>query len=210
MQQPDGLEGHKRRLLGRLRHDGVARSERCGDLPGENCQRKIPWADADEHPAAPHAQFVGFACRTRQGLWRKHTARVLRIEPAIVDRLAHLGNTIVDRLARLALQQRDQAATILLKQVARAFERCGALGDGSRTPRRESSLCGCHRSGNQSLIAFLHGADNSPINRRVDRTFTSGHRRTVDQWFCVGNFRGRTDFGSQRFKRSAVAKFDTG
>src|SRR4029079_5978677 len=129
MQQPDGLKSNKRCLFGWLRHDGVAGGERRGNLPGEDGQRKIPGTDADEYPASSHAQLIGFACRAWQGLRREKMAGVLRVEPAIVDRLAHFGNAVVDRLAPFALQKGDQATTILLKQVAGTFERGSALGD---------------------------------------------------------------------------------
>ena len=40
--------GDQRRLFGRLGNDGVARRERRGDLAGEDGDREIPWADADD------------------------------------------------------------------------------------------------------------------------------------------------------------------
>ena len=68
VQQAHGRGGDQRRLLGRLRHHGVAGDERRGHLAEEDRQREIPRADADEHAAAAIAQLVALAGRARQRL----------------------------------------------------------------------------------------------------------------------------------------------
>ena len=53
-------------LLGGLGDHAVAGGERGGDLAGEDRQREIPRADADEHAAAVQLQLVRLAGRARQ------------------------------------------------------------------------------------------------------------------------------------------------
>ena len=49
-------------LLCGLGDDCVACSERCRELAGENRQREIPRADANEHAAPVHFEMIGLAC----------------------------------------------------------------------------------------------------------------------------------------------------
>ncbi len=66
------------------------------------------------------------------GLRRKHTARVLRVvtgNSPTASRTSETQSSIV--LPASLCSSAIKPATILLKQVARAFKRGGALGDGS-------------------------------------------------------------------------------
>ena len=56
------------RLFGGLGEHGVAGGQRGGDLAGEDGQREVPGADADEDAASVQDQLVGLADRTVQRL----------------------------------------------------------------------------------------------------------------------------------------------
>ena len=66
VEQAHRLGRDQRRLLGRLGQDRVARRQRRGDLAGEDREREVPRADADEHAAAVQLQRIGFAGRAGQ------------------------------------------------------------------------------------------------------------------------------------------------
>jgi hypothetical protein len=66
VEQAHGLGGDQRRLLGGLGEHRVAGGQRGGDLAGEDGQREVPGADADEHAAAVQAEGVGLARRALQ------------------------------------------------------------------------------------------------------------------------------------------------
>src|SRR5438094_41913 len=114
MQEPHGLGGDERRLLGGLRDHRVAGKERRADLAEKDRERKVPRTDADENAAAAVAQRIAFTRGTRQGLGRERVARLQRIVAAEIDRLAHLAERIVEGLTALALQQRDQSPALRL------------------------------------------------------------------------------------------------
>ena len=84
------LSGDQRRLLGGLRHHGVAGDERGRDLAEKDRQREVPRADAHEHAASAIAQLVAFAGRPRHRLRGERRARLRRVVAAEVDRLADL------------------------------------------------------------------------------------------------------------------------
>ncbi len=71
VQNAHRLGRDQRRLLGRLRHHGVAGDERGAHLAEKDRERKIPRADADEDAAAAIAQLVRFAGRAGQRLRRQ-------------------------------------------------------------------------------------------------------------------------------------------
>ena len=58
--------GDQRRLLRRLGDDAVAGRQCGGHLPGEDRQREIPRADADEGPATSQGQFIALTRGARQ------------------------------------------------------------------------------------------------------------------------------------------------
>jgi len=66
MQKLYSLEGNERCLFRGLGNNAISGRERSRNLPGENCQREIPRADANEDTTATHAQLVALTCRTRQ------------------------------------------------------------------------------------------------------------------------------------------------
>src|SRR6516164_4103038 len=100
----DHFKGDERRLLGRFCDNAVSGRNRSSDLSDEYCQRKIPGTYANEYASAARAQFVAFACRSRQQPRRKRASRFCGVVATIVGSLADLRNTIVDRLAGLVLQ----------------------------------------------------------------------------------------------------------
>ena len=102
----------QRRLFGRLGDDGIAGHERGAHLAEKDSERKIPWANADEHAAAAIAQLVALAGRPGHRLRRERNARLRAVIAAVVDRFAQLRQCIVERFAALALQQRDERAAI--------------------------------------------------------------------------------------------------
>ena len=75
MQEADRFGGNQRRLLGRFGDGGISRREGRGDLAGEDRQRKIPRADADEHAAPAIGEIVGLAGRPRHTLRHKRAPR---------------------------------------------------------------------------------------------------------------------------------------
>src|SRR5262245_54942460 len=118
MQDTHGLGGDQRRLLGRLRHHGVAGDEPCAYLAEEDGERKIPRTDADENTATAVAKLIALAGRPRHPLRTERAPRLDGVEAAEIDRLAHLGDRIVEGLAALALHQRDEATAPLAQEIA--------------------------------------------------------------------------------------------
>ena len=109
MQQLHGFRRDQRRLLGGLRHHGIAGHQRRRDLAQKNRQRKIPRRDRNEDAAAAQSQHIAFAGRPRHRFAVAEQLSALRgVVAAEVDGLAHLRQRIVQRLAALALQQRDE------------------------------------------------------------------------------------------------------
>ena len=136
-QQPHGVGGHQRRLLGRLGQHRIARRERGGDLAGEDREREIPRADAGEHAAAVQAQFVALARRSRQALRaRELVPRPGRVVPQEIHRLAHLGDAVRHGLARLAHAHRDELRRAVLEQVGRLVQRIAAHRGRRGVPAR--------------------------------------------------------------------------
>ena len=91
VEQGDRLGSDQRRLLGRFGQHRVTGGQRGGDLAGENGQREVPGADADEYTASMQAELVGLAHRAAQGLGAgKLRLGQLGVVATEVDRLAHL------------------------------------------------------------------------------------------------------------------------
>ena len=149
MQQRDRLACDPRRLLGRLGEDGVAGGERRRDLAGEDRERKIPRADADERAAPSQPVAVLLAGRAgKERVAGEEPARLGRIVAAEIDRLAHLRDAVVERLAALAGKQRDQPVAVRLDRVG------GALQDRRALLRRRRLPGGMRRRRPQSTAAF--------------------------------------------------------
>ena len=172
VQELHRLEGDERRLLGGLGDDGIAGGERRGDLAGENRQRKIPRADADEDAAAAQAIAVLLAGRAGQDRFRaEEAARLGGVVAAEIGRLADFRDAVVERLAALVREQRDEAVAVLLDQVGGAFERCGALVRGRPLPGVES-----RRPPLRSLPRRAPDRPRPPFRRRSRRPPARGPR----------------------------------
>ena len=130
---------HQRRLLGRLRHHGVAGDQRGRHLPGEYRHWKIPRTDAREHAAPVQRQAIAFTCRAAQLQRPRHgDARLLRVVATEVHRLAHVGNRVGQGLARFQHAKRDQGLHVRLEAIREAIEYRRArfdAGVGPREPR---------------------------------------------------------------------------
>ena len=111
MQHADRLGGDQRRLLGGLGDHGIAGGERGGDLAGEDRERKIPRADADD--GAERAGEPG----------NERARRLVRVIAQEIDRLAHFRDRVGVGLAGLAHDESDE-------RVASGFERVGGARAG--------------------------------------------------------------------------------
>ncbi len=122
MQQRHGQMRDQRCLFRRFRQHRIAGGQRGGDLAGEDCQRKIPRADAGEHPG-----------RVRVG----NSGGVIAQE---IHRLAQLGNGVGQALAGLAGEQgKDFAETLLVEIGGPVQDRAafgGAVVPGPRSGQR--------------------------------------------------------------------------
>lgn len=123
--------GDEARLLRRLGNDHIAGNQRRDDLPDEDGDRKVPWADADEDAAAVPDKSVVLARRTRQ---RHGTGQVGAaaggVIAAEVDRFADVVDGIGDRLSRFGDDQGHE------RRHPRLQERCGALQAGGALRHR--------------------------------------------------------------------------
>ena len=169
----------------------VARDERRRDLAGEDREREIPRADADEHAAPAMVQLVGLAGRPRHRFRHQRAPRLRRVIAAEVDRLAHFRHRIVERLAAFRLQasrarRRGSARRDRRRAPARPRARRPALRSRRQIrprrrrapPRRVSPLRlpqrrGAPHAGEQRLqaraVAELHAGRVLPLRPRTDR-----------------------------------------
>ena len=167
MQQPHGFSRDQRRLLGRLRDDGVAGHQRRRDLAQKDRQRKIPRRDRDEDAAAAQAQHVALAGRSRHRLaFAEQFAALRGVVAAEIDGLADFRERVVQRLAALALQQRDEMRRALFQQIG------GLLQRGCARARPAFWL--------QSLETVARGRDRR-IRLRLGRVGDASRR---GQWFA--------------------------
>ena len=126
VQDAHGLGGDQRRLLGGLGDHRIARRERGRDLAGEDRERKIPRADADDE--AERGRRAG----------RQRARRLGRVIAQEVDRLAHLRDRVGVGLAGLAHDEADRARSLRASRISAARRRHrGALrgrdrGEGGR------------------------------------------------------------------------------
>src|SRR5581483_4352893 len=111
----------------RLRDHAVAGHERRSDLTCEDCQRKIPRADADEHTAAMQGQEVLLTRGSLQLLHAKKLTAARGVIAAEVDRLAQLRNCIRQRLACLANEETQERRSALLEKISGTVEAGSAL-----------------------------------------------------------------------------------
>ena len=133
VQQAHGFGRDQRGLLGGLGDDGVAGGERGGDLAGEDGERKVPGADADDDAER----------RRRAGA--EQALRAVGVIAQEIHRLAQLGDGVGVGLAGFAHGQTDQARRGGLERVGGAAQGGGALGDGALAPGRRGGG-GCWRA----------------------------------------------------------------
>ena len=131
VQQVYGLLGNQRCLLGRLGKDGIAGGQSSGDLAGEDGQREVPGADADQGAYAWGKQ----ACTGLQ-------AQLCSVVAQKVDGLAHLGDRVGSRLAGLAHQLGHQWQHMGLIVVGRCLQQAGAQLGRAGTPCGLGLHCG--------------------------------------------------------------------
>ncbi len=167
MQQLDGLEGDKRRLLGGLGDDRIAGHQRCRDLAGEDGEREIPGRRCRETRRAR----AGAANSTRRSghgaaaVAEEH-APLARIVAAEIDRLAQFGDGIVERASALDLDQMDERAALSLKEIGGTLQNRGALFCRRRRPGREACLSCLHH---RARTARIELGDLAYDRSRIDR-----------------------------------------
>ena len=163
-QRNHGLR-HRRRLLGRLGGDAVAGHQRGDHLAGEDGQREIPRADADEHATAVQAQLVAFAGGARQRLRTEALDGLAAVVAAEVHRLAHLGHAIGQRLAAFLDEQSAELAQPRFERIGGTLQHCRTLGHRLRAPGMEAGVQTSHRrvdigTGSQRHAGRLHVAQS--------------------------------------------------
>jgi hypothetical protein len=135
VQQLDGLEGHERRLLGRLGDHRVAGGQRRRHLAGKDGEREVPRADAHEHPAPGKHKLVALPGRAAEPQRLcKLRPRPLGVVAQEIHRLAQIGQRAFERLAGLADQQRHEPRRVLLVEIGGLLEDAGALRPAKPVP----------------------------------------------------------------------------
>ena len=135
------LRGDQRRLFRRFRQHAVACRQRGGDLAGENRQREVPRADADDRAERTMGFIIEIAL---------HQACVVVKE---IDRFSHFGDGIAEGFARFAHQNADKRLHLAFHHHRGALQNGGALlrrrgepdrpgVDGSRQRLRHFLLAG--------------------------------------------------------------------
>ena len=137
VEQPHGFDGDQRGLFGWLGQHGIARCQRCCDLPGKDCQRKIPRADTGEDSAPEQLPLVGFPDRTCKSSRRtEFRFRQHSVVAAEIGRFAHFRHGIGKGLACLQRQQRDQRVHRRLQRIAHRAQHCGPRRTAAAIPAR--------------------------------------------------------------------------
>ena len=163
MQQCNRYGGNQRCLFGGFGHHAIARNQSRDNLPHENCQRKIPWADCNKHTARAQAQQICFACRARQGFPMAYQSLCFhRIITAEIRSFPDFGQSVIQCFARFLLQQMQKQAALFLKPVGRLAQ-CG------RTFMHRYSLpfliprpCRTHGNIGKRDVCFQDGANDMP------------------------------------------------
>ena len=173
VQQFDGLQRHRRGLLGRLGQHAVAGRQRRRDLADEDRQRKVPRADTHPRTARGQAQFVRLTSRPRHDQRRHDAYRLARVVTQKVHRLAQLTDRVAPGLERLLDQQRTQARQLLLHRIGRLQQHCRALRHVSPAPLFVAGDAARHRCGNGRDVEHRHRHD---LNRGISRQQRRTHR----------------------------------
>ena len=169
VQQPDGVPGHARRLLGRLGQHGVASDQRSGDLAGKNSQRKIPRADADPDAAPGQTQLVGLAGRPGQRHGLHDALGFARVVAEKIDRFAHFGHRVAPGLASFLDQQRTKHRQLGLQRIGRAAQHGRALGNWRFAPILIAFQAGAYCAGGRFCFKFRNLRQHQPRIGRQQR-----------------------------------------
>ena len=160
VEELEGAEGDERRLLGRLRHHGIAGGERRGRLAEEDGERKVPRRDGYEDAARPVAEEVALAGRPRhRHRLGEKAAGLGGIVAAEVDRFPDLGNAVVERPAALAGDERDEAVARCFEELGEAVEGRGALDRRHFRPAPEAGRRPRHHLVDRFKRRLQHAAD---------------------------------------------------
>ena len=150
--------GDQRRLLGRLGEHRVAGGQRRGDLAGEDRQREVPRADADDRAERP-VRVVG----------RSRGATCVGVVAQEVDRLAHFGDGVGQRSCRPRARSGRAESASALPSGRRRAQAGGALGRRGRLPRSAPAAAACGQRGVDLVgVASMHGADDVAVIGRVE------------------------------------------
>ena len=161
VQHPHRRGRDQRRLLRRLGDHRVARGQRRRDLAGEDREREVPWADADEHAASVQRQLVALTGRAGQTQRRAELGACARsVVTQEIDRFAHLGDAVRDALARLAHGELDQRRHLRLEGIGRSLERPSAIPGRRRRPVRGGRRGASQRLVHQRGVGHGNGADD--------------------------------------------------
>ena len=113
MEDADGFGGNERGFGRGLGEDRIARGEGGCDLAGEDGEREVPRADADDR-----AERLGV---------RPEGADLHRVVAQEIDRFAHFGEGVCGALASLADEECDERDAGGFHRIGSAFE-CGGAG----------------------------------------------------------------------------------
>ena len=155
MQDAHALRGDQRRFFRRLRQHRIAGDQRRGDLAGEDGEREVPRADADDRAE----RLVRDAERA---------PRLFGVVAQEIDGFAHFGNGVRHRLASLAHDQAEQHRHVALHDVGGTFQAGGALGGRCRTPACAGGGGDLHGPGDFAFGDFGHRADHVPVVAGVE------------------------------------------
>ena len=122
MQKRYRRDGDQRRFLGGLGDDAIARRQRRRDLTGEDGDREVPRADADDEPERDMRRGVEAA---------RDLGAVIAQE---IDGFAHVAQRIGERLARLAHDEAGELARPRLIEIGGARENGAAVRGGHVAP----------------------------------------------------------------------------
>ena len=172
------LGGDQRRLLGGLGEHRVAGGERGGDLAGEDREREVPRADADDRAERNDASGVG-----------EIAPRLGRVEAQEVDRLAHFADRVRSRSCRPRARAGRAGAADRPSSASAARSSIAArrAGDAARPARRRraaslrrarpATSCAATPRAPRPTIVGAVGRIASPARRCVARSARRGQQR---------------------------------
>ena len=122
--------GERRRVLGRLPHDGVAADERRDDVPGGHRHREVPRGDDERHPDGHPEGEELLALHLARHRLPVQAPAFTEEEVALVDDLLHLAERLDVRLADLACEQAGEGLLVGLHEAAGLLDDPGSTGGG--------------------------------------------------------------------------------